>query len=292
MKYQTPAPTFFKQKHMFLHRHRPTKKNLFPRNTTRQPLAGQNSGSVFKHVGQYGVLSVHPCEAHIQSPSLQASADTDDSESGSSDLFNVFRRQSNVVVLCSVRLARSKQLLSLGCRSCATIPTSIFWNEFKQKVRHDSTRQFLELIQKKVRHDTTRQFLEKNKNKCTDNFSKNNSKFWWTNFCRFRCSVEVGCNEENPGDTAWRDPVRPTHHNKEMQVRVHHVRLGDTAYVKTLKPVPTGRGDREQEFTPAPKFRKIHRLNFKHSKVKIKTWRGHIVQNMCSTFGKTYLQVG
>ena len=44
-------------------------------------------------------LSVHPCEAHFESQSLQASVDTFDSESGSLDLLNIFRRRSNVVVL-------------------------------------------------------------------------------------------------------------------------------------------------------------------------------------------------
>ena len=37
-------------------------------------------------------LSVHPCDAHFESQSLQASVDTFDSESGSSDLLNIFRR--------------------------------------------------------------------------------------------------------------------------------------------------------------------------------------------------------
>ena len=54
----------------------------------------------FHHVQQCEFfLSVQPCEAHFESQSLQASVDTFDSESGSLDLLNIFRRRSNVVVL-------------------------------------------------------------------------------------------------------------------------------------------------------------------------------------------------
>ena len=60
------------------------KNRFFPRHTTRQQLAGHNSGSVFFITSDnaFFFLSVHPCEAHFESQGLQASVDTFDSESG------------------------------------------------------------------------------------------------------------------------------------------------------------------------------------------------------------------
>ena len=76
------------------------------------------------------------------------------------------------------------------------------------------------------------------------------------------------------------------HHSKnEIKVRIRQVNLGSPAYVKTLKPAPTARGDLGSDGHQHLNFEEVHRLNVKHSVMKNEDMKDHIIQNMCLNFG-------
>ena len=113
---------------------------------------------------------------------------------------------------------------------------------------------------------------------------------------------EVGRDEENLGDTAWRDPVRPhsspnavrkedcdqdptrktawrdpahsTWPHRRNTVRVRQIHLGTPAYVKTLKQAPTARRDPHQHRNNE----KIHRIELQTLSSDDKDLKDHIIQ--------------
>ena len=119
MEYQTPAGTLFKNGNMcFFFASRKTFFQDIPHasNWLATILGAFFSSRPTKRF----FLSVHPCEAHFESQSLQASVDTFDSESGSLDLLNIFSQTvERGCVVTSKRQATALSRMSELCNNTA-----------------------------------------------------------------------------------------------------------------------------------------------------------------------------